>query len=119
MVLDSPMTGQAFLAYVQQVLIPTLKPGGIVALDNLPAHKIAAVRAAIEARGAQFFLLPPYSPDMNPIEMVFANSRRCCAKLPSAPATACVTASATCSTASPQTNTLTIFEPPAMPSHTL
>jgi transposase len=72
MALDGPMTGQAFLAYVQQVLIPTLKPGDIVALDNLPAHKIAAVRAAIEAKGAQFFFLPPYSPDMNPIEMVFA-----------------------------------------------
>ena len=72
MVLDGPMTGQAFLAYVQQVLIPTLKPGDIVALDNLPAHKIAAVRAAIETTGAQFFLLPPYSPDMNPIEMAFS-----------------------------------------------
>ena len=66
------MTGQAFLAYVEQVLIPTLRPGDIVALDNLPAHKIAAVRAAIEAAGAQLFLLPPYSPDMNPIEMVFS-----------------------------------------------
>ena len=72
MVLDGPMTGQAFLAYVEQVLIPTLKPDDIVALDNLPAHKIAAVRAAIEAMGAQLFLLPPYSPDMNPIEMAFA-----------------------------------------------
>jgi transposase len=72
MVLDRPMTGQAFLAYVEQVLIPTLNPGDIVVLDNLPAHKIAAVRAAIEAAGAQFFLLPPYSPDMNPIEMAFS-----------------------------------------------
>jgi transposase len=72
MVLDGPMTGQAFLAYVEQVLIPTLRSGDIVALDNLPAHKIAAVRTAIQAKGAQLFLLPPYSPDMNPIEMVFA-----------------------------------------------
>jgi transposase len=72
MVLDGPMTGQAFLAYVEQVLIPTLDPGDIVVLDNLPAHKIAAVRAAIEANGAQFFLLPPYLPDMNPIEMAFS-----------------------------------------------
>ena len=72
MVLDGPMTGQAFLAYVEQVLSPTLKPDDIVALDNLPAHKIAAVRVAIEAKGAQLFLLPPYSPDMNPIEMAFA-----------------------------------------------
>ena len=72
MVLDGPMTGQACLAYVEQVLIPTLTPGDIVAMDNLPAHKIAAVRAAIEAAGSQFFLLPPYSPDMNPIEMAFS-----------------------------------------------
>jgi transposase len=72
MVLDGPMTGPAFLAYVEQVLIPTLKPDDIVAMDNLPAHKIAAVRAAIAKAGAQFFLLPPYSPDMNPIEMAFA-----------------------------------------------
>ena len=72
MVLDGPMTGQAFLAYVEQVLIPTLEPDDIVVMDNLPAHKIAPVRAAIAAAGAQFFLLPPYSPDMNPIEMVFS-----------------------------------------------
>jgi len=72
MVLDGPMTGQAFLAYVEQVLVPTLKPDEIVAMDNLPAHKVAAVRAAIKAAGAQFFLLPPYSPDLNPIEMAFS-----------------------------------------------
>src|SRR4051812_12585712 len=72
MVLDGPMTGPAFLAYVEQVLIPTLRPDEIVVMDNLPAHKIAAVRAAIQAAGAQLFLLPPYSPDMNPIEMAFA-----------------------------------------------
>ena len=72
MVLDGPMTGQAFLAYVEQVLIPTLQPDDIVVMDNLPAHKIAAVRAAIAKAGAQFFLLPPYSPDMHPIEMAFS-----------------------------------------------
>jgi transposase len=72
MVLDGPMTGQAFLAYVEQVLSPTLKPDDIVTLDNLPAHKIAAMRAALAKAGAQLFLLPPYSPDMNPIEMAFA-----------------------------------------------
>jgi transposase len=72
MVLDGPLTGQAFLAYVQQVLVPTLKPADIVALDNLPAHKIAAVRAAIEAAGAQFCLLPASSPEMNRIVMVFS-----------------------------------------------
>jgi transposase len=72
MVLDGPMTGEAFLAYVEQVLIPTLKPDDIVVMDNLPAHKIAPVHAAIAAASAQLFLLPPYSPDMNPIEMAFA-----------------------------------------------
>ena len=61
MVLDGPMTGQAFLAYVEQVLIPTLQPDDIVVMDNLPAHKIAPVCAAIAAAGAQLFLLPPYS----------------------------------------------------------
>jgi transposase len=71
MVLDGP-TGEAFLAYVEQVLIPTLQPDDIVVMDNLPAHKIAAVHPAITAAGAQLFLLPPYSPDMNPIEMAFA-----------------------------------------------
>jgi transposase len=72
MVLDGPMTGPAFLAYVQKVLVPTLQRDDIVVLDNLPAHKIADVGAAIPAAGAQLFLLPPYSPDMNPIEMAFA-----------------------------------------------
>ena len=72
MVLDGPMTGEAFLAYVEQVLIPTLQPDDIVVMDNLPAHKTAPVRAAIAKAGAQLFLLPPYSPDMNPIEMAFA-----------------------------------------------
>ncbi|MCP1615248.1 transposase [Azospirillum lipoferum] len=72
MVLDGPMTGAAFLAYVQQVLIPTLRHGDIVVLDNLPAHKTAEVRPAIQASGAQLFLPPPFSPDLNPIEMAFA-----------------------------------------------
>lgn len=72
MVLDGPMTGCAFLAYVDQVLAPTLQSGDIVVMDNLPAHKTQDVRAAIAATGAQLFLLPPYSPDLNPIEMVFA-----------------------------------------------
>ena len=117
MVLDGPMTGQAFLAYVEQVLIPTLKPGDIVAMDNLPAHKIAAVRAAIEAAGSQFFLLPPYSPDMNPIEMAFSKLKPCSARPPSAPATASGAALANYSIASPRTNAPTISLPPATPTH--
>jgi hypothetical protein len=71
MVLDGPMNGPAFLAYVQQVLAPTLMPGETVIMDNLPAHKVAGVRAAIEATGARMRLLPPYSPDFNPIENVW------------------------------------------------
>jgi len=72
MVLDSAMNGPAFLAYVEQVLAPTLSPGDIVVMDNLPAHKPAAVREAIEATGADLLFLPPYSPDFNPIEMAFS-----------------------------------------------
>lgn len=72
MVLDGAMNGPAFLAYVEQVLVPTLTPGDIVVMDNLPAHKPAAVRKAIEAAGAEVRFLPPYSPDFNPIEMAFA-----------------------------------------------
>ena len=82
MVLDGPMTGEAFLAYVEQVLIPTLQPDDIVVMDNLPAHKIAAVREAIAKAGAQFFLLPPYSPDMNPIEMAFAKLKTLLRQVP-------------------------------------
>ncbi len=72
MVLDGAMHGAAFLAYVEQVLAPTLIPGDIVIMDNLPAHKPAAVRRAIEAAGAELRFLPPYSPDLNPIEMAFS-----------------------------------------------
>ncbi len=72
MVLDGAMNGAAFLAYVEQVLVPTLAPGDIVVMDNLPAHKPVAVRAAIEQAGAALLYLPPYSPDFNPIENAFA-----------------------------------------------
>ena len=72
MVLDGPMNGPAFLAYVEQVLVPTLRPRQIVVMDNLPAHKVAGVRTAIEATGARLWLLPPYLPDFNPIENAFA-----------------------------------------------
>lgn len=72
MALDGAINSPAFLAWVEQILAPTLKPGDIVAMDNLPAHKPAAVRAAIEATGAELRYLPPYSPDLNPIEMAFS-----------------------------------------------
>lgn len=71
-VIDGPMNGNAFLAYVEQVLAPSLKPGDIVVLDNLSAHKVPGVREAIEAVGGRLFYLPPYSPDFNPIEQLFA-----------------------------------------------
>ncbi len=72
MLLDGPMHGAAFCAYVEQVLVPELEPGDIVVMDNLPAHKVAGVREAIEAAGARLLYLPPYSPDFNPIEMAFS-----------------------------------------------
>ena len=72
MVLDGPMHGAAFLAYVEQVLVPELKPGDIVIMDNLPAHKPIGITEAIEKAGARLRFLPPYSPDFNPIEMAFA-----------------------------------------------
>jgi transposase len=71
-VFDGPINGARFLAYVQQVLVPSLKPGDIVILDNLSSHKVAGVREAIQAAGAELRYLPPYSPDLNPIEQMFA-----------------------------------------------
>ena len=72
MVLDGPMNGEAFLAYIKQVLVPELAKGDVVIMDNLPAHKVDGVRQAIEAAGATLLYLPPYSPDFNPIEMAFS-----------------------------------------------
>jgi Transposase and inactivated derivatives len=66
------MTGDAFLVYVEKVLVPTLSPGDTVIIDNLASHKVAGVREAIEAVGAKLLYLPPYSPDLNPIELAFA-----------------------------------------------
>jgi transposase len=71
-VFDGAINGEAFLAYVEQVLAPTLASGDIVVMDNLGSHKVAGVRHAIEARGASLLYLPPYSPDLNPIELAFA-----------------------------------------------
>ena len=71
-VFDGPINGALFLAWVQQFLVPVLRPGDIVVLDNLGSHKSPAVRRAIRAAGAHLLFLPPYSPDLNPIEQVFA-----------------------------------------------
>jgi transposase len=72
LVLDGPMNSQAFLAYIEQFVLPTLSPGDIVSMDNLSSHKSAAVRTLIESVGASLRYLPAYSPDLNPIEMLFA-----------------------------------------------
>jgi transposase len=71
-VIDRPMNGAIFQVYLRQCLVPTLSPGDIVVMDNLPAHKLTSVREIIEAAGATLLYLPPYSPDLNPIEQVFA-----------------------------------------------
>jgi transposase len=70
--LDGPIDGESFRAYVEKVLVPTLRPGDIVIIDNLGSHKGKAVRQAIRSAGAKLFFLPKYSPDLNPIEQVFA-----------------------------------------------
>ncbi len=72
LVLDGPMTGEVFRAYVEQMLAPSLTSGDVVVMDNLPAHKVTGVREAIQAAGASVLYLPPYSPDLNPIEQFFS-----------------------------------------------
>jgi putative transposase len=71
-VLDGPINGESFKAYIEQFLVPTLKPGDIVIMDNLGSHKSAALRRMIQLAGARLWYLPPYSPDLNPIEQAFA-----------------------------------------------
>lgn len=72
LVLDGAVNGASFLAYVRQMLAPALRPGDVVVMDNLSSHKVAGVREAVEAAGATLLYLPPYSPDLNPIEMAFS-----------------------------------------------
>ena len=71
-VIDGPINGESFRTYVEQVLVPELRPGDIVVMDNLGSHKTPAIRQAIRAAGAKLFYLPAYSPDLNPIEQFFA-----------------------------------------------
>jgi transposase len=81
-VVEGAMNGPMFLAYVKQCLAPTLRRGDIVIMDNVPVHKVAGVKEAIEAVGARLLYLPPYSPDLNPIELaiskVKADLRKAC-----------------------------------------
>ncbi len=76
MVIDGAMTGDLFVAYVEQILVPELRTGDIVVVDNLACHKREAARTAIERAGAQLVFLPPYSPDLNPIENAFSKLKR-------------------------------------------
>ena len=80
-VFDGPINGEKFRAYVEQILVPTLEPGEIVIMDNLNSHKVAGVREVIEAAGAERQFLPPYSPDMDPIEQVFAKVKNTLRKM--------------------------------------
>jgi transposase len=105
--IDGPIVGESFLAYVEQVLLPALKPGDIVIIDNLGSHKGKAVRRAIRAAGAKLFFLPPYSPDLNPIEQVFAKLktlRPCSVRPPNELSRQHGSASAPCFPASHQRN---------------
>jgi len=79
--LDRPINADSFLAYIEKILAPTLRPGDMVILDNLQSHKRADIRAAIRAAGAKLFFLPKYSPDLNPIEQVFAKLKHLLRKL--------------------------------------
>ena len=72
MVVDGPMDGELFLAWIEQFLCPTLRPGDIVILDNLSSHKVDGVKQAVATAGATVLYLPPYSPDLNPIEKLFS-----------------------------------------------
>lgn len=74
--IDGPINGATFLAWIEQHLAPTLRPGDVVVMDNLSSHKVAGVREAIEATGAEVRYLPPYSPDLNPIELAFAKFKK-------------------------------------------
>ncbi len=76
LVLDGAINGAAFLAYIEQFLAPTLAKDDVVVLDNLVSHKVKGVREAVEARGVSLLYLPPYSPDLNPIELAFSKLKR-------------------------------------------
>jgi transposase len=80
-VIDGPINGRSFLAYVEQELVPTLQPGDVVIMDNLGSHKRQAIRRAIRAAGAKLLFLPAYSPDLNPIEQLFAKLKTLLRKL--------------------------------------
>jgi transposase len=106
-VFDGPINGECFRAYVSQLLVPTLKPGDIVILDNLGSHKSKAVRDAVKAAGARLWFLPKYSPDLNPIEQAFAISSIGCDRLKREPSRTLGAISVTSSAPSAPTNATT------------
>ena len=113
LVFDGPINAVTFEAYVEQFLVPELRPGDIVVMDNLSSHKRPRVAALIEAAGASLLYLPPYSPDFNPIEKLFAKLK-VCARRPSEPSKASGSPSAKLSTASLRANAQTTSRPQAM-----
>ena len=110
-VLDGPINKIAFETYVEKVLVPELRKGDVVVMDNLSSHKGTTTRQRIEAAGASLLFLPPYSPDFNPIENASPSSRRSCAKPPSEPSTASGRRSAARSTSSPPPSAETTSKP--------
>ena len=112
-VIDQPMNGVIFLTYIRRCLVPTLVRGDIVIMDNLKPHKAAGVREAIEAVGAKLRYLPSYSPDLNPIELLFAKLKALLRKPPSATWTRSGPALETCWTPSPLMNAPPMFVTPA------
>ena len=111
--IDGPINGERFRLYVETVLLPTLRPGDIVIMDNLGSHKGQAVRHAIRAAGAKLLFLPKYSPDFNPIEQVFAKLKHLLRKAAER-STPSASASAISSTTSRQRNAKTTFSNPVM-----
>ncbi len=107
-VLDGPMTGEVFRAYVEQMLAPALQSGDVVVMDNLAAHKVTGVREAIRAAGASVLYLPPYSPDLNPIEQLFAKLKAILRSVLPAPRTLYGQPSEQRSTRSPKPSAATI-----------
>ena len=112
-VLSGPINRDAFEAYVEQVLVPELRPGDIVVMDNLSSHKGPKVRALIEAAGARLLFLPPYSPDFNPIENAFAKLKALLRKAAERTVAGLWDASAASSTPSPRQNAPTTSPQPA------
>jgi putative transposase len=101
---DGPINGESFLRYVEQFLVPTLKPGDVVVMDNLGSHKAAAIRQALRAAGARLIYLAPYSPDLNPIEQAFSKLKHWLRTAGSAPSTTLASASHRSSRPSPRQN---------------